>query len=481
MLFLCNHKVAAQKKYDYRLLFRRYILITVDVLLILAALFLYIRYFHPNALQTYHTFLDNVLWISVIVALWFIYSYLFNLYKLSNVDRITTTIKNTILTAVLTALTYLFMPFLSPTFPESRLPAFVLMGAMIVLVLLWRLCYAAFFIHPILTKKAIVVGAGYTGREIVKTLLHNPSIYHNTGYKIYGYIDDDGNKVGKIYDELKVLGNGESLIKYARRLDVDEIIMAIPEQENLSASLYSGMIDCENAGIRVIQATQIYEEQTGKVMIKIKEHSYYLTNPYSIVHKDNFYALFNRIINISCAIIAGLFFIVVLPFVWIGNLLLNRGPLFYSQDRVGENNKQFSIIKFRTMIVDAEKKSGPQFAQKNDARITKVGNVLRKTRLDELPQFWNILRGDINLIGPRPERAFFVDELSKQIPFFKLRNAVKPGLTGWAQVKHHYASDFDDTLVKLQYDLYYIKHRSLLLDLIIIFKTIAVMIKFKGT
>jgi len=481
MLFLCNHKVAAQKKYDYRLLFRRYILITVDVLLILAALFLYIRYFHPNALQTYHTFLDNVLWISVIVALWFIYSYLFNLYKLSNVDRITTTIKNTILTAVLTALTYLFMPFLSPTFPESRLPAFVLMGAMIVLVLLWRLCYAAFFIHPILTKKAIVVGAGYTGREIVKTLLHNPSIYHNTGYKIYGYIDDDGNKVGKIYDELKVLGNGESLIKYARRLDVDEIIMAIPEQENLSASLYSGMIDCENAGIRVIQATQIYEEQTGKVMIKIKEHSYYLTNPYSIVHKDNFYSLFNRIINISCAIIAGLFFIVVLPFVWIGNLLLNRGPLFYSQDRVGENNKQFSIIKFRTMIVDAEKKSGPQFAQKNDARITKVGNVLRKTRLDELPQFWNILRGDINLIGPRPERAFFVDELSKQIPFFKLRNAVKPGLTGWAQVKHHYASDFDDTLVKLQYDLYYIKHRSLLLDLIIIFKTIAVMIKFKGT
>ena len=110
-----------------------------------------------------------------------------------------------------------------------------------------------------------------------------------------------------------------------------------------------------------------------------------------------------------------------------------------------------------------------------------MGNILRKTRLDEFPQFWNILRGDINLIGPRPERQYFVDELSKQIPFFKLRNAVKPGLTGWAQVKHHYASDFDDTLIKLQYDLYYIKHRSLLLDFMIIFKTIAVMVKFKGT
>ena len=149
MLFLCIHKLTAQKKYDYRLLFRRYILITVDVLLILTALFLYIRFFHPNALQSYHTFLDNVLWIAVIVVLWFFYSYLFNLYKLANVDRISATVKNTVLTAALTALTYLFMPFLSPTFPESRFPAFVLMGAMIVLVLLWRLCYAAFFIHPI--------------------------------------------------------------------------------------------------------------------------------------------------------------------------------------------------------------------------------------------------------------------------------------------------------------------------------------------
>ena len=481
MLFLRIHIVAAQKKYDFRFLFRRYILITVDVVLILAALFLYIRFFHPNALQSYHTFLDNVLWIAVIVVLWFFYSYLFNLYKLSNVDSVTATIKNTILTASLTALTYLFMPFLSPTFPESRLPAFVLMGAMIVLVLIWRLCYAAFFVHPILTKKALVVGAGYTGREIVRTLLHNPAIYHKTGYKIYGYIDDDASKAGKTYDDLKVLGNGADLLKFARRLGVDEIIMAIPEQESLTPELFSAIIDCENNSIAVVQATQIYEEQTGRVMIKMKENEYHLTNPYSIVHKDNVYAFFNRMINISCALIAGLFFLLVLPFVWIGNLMLSRGPLFYSQERIGENNKKFNIIKFRTMIVDAEKNSGPQFAQKRDPRITRVGNVLRKTRMDELPQFWNILRGDINLIGPRPERQYFVDELSKQIPFFKLRNAVKPGLTGWAQVKHHYASDFDDTLIKLQYDLYYIKHRSLLLDLVIIFKTIAVMIKFKGT
>lgn len=480
MLFLWP-TLAAKKKYDYRLIFRRYVLIIVDVLLILAALLIYIRRFHPNALQSYHTFSDNVLWMVVIVVLWFFYSYLFNLYKLSNVDHINATIRNTVLTAALTGVTYLFIPFVSPTLPDNRTPAFALISVMVLLVLVWRLCYAAFLVHPILNKKALVVGAGYTGREIVRTLLKDPVIYHKTAYKLYGYIDDDPEKAGKVYDDLKVIGDGNMLLKFARRLDVDEIIMAIPEQENLSASLFANLVECESNGIQVIPATQLYEEQTGRVMIKNKEQKYYLTNPYSIVHKDNFYNVANRIINIICALVAGVFFLITLPFVWLGNLMFSRGPLFYSQDRVGENNREFRIVKFRTMIVDAEKHTGPQFAQKNDNRITKVGKVLRKTRLDELPQFWNVLRGDINLIGPRPERAYFVEELSKQIPFFKLRNSVKPGLTGWAQVKHHYASDFDDTLVKLQYDLYYIKHRSLLLDFIIIFKTIAVMIKFKGT
>lgn len=473
--------MASQKKYDYRFLFRRYILIIVDVLLVLTALVVYLRFFHPTALQSYHGFIDNIVWMTVIVILWFIYSYIFNLYKLSNVDRVTETIRNTGFTAILTGITYLFIPFISPTLPFSRTPAFFLIAAMVTLVLLWRVCYAAFFIHPILNKKALVLGAGYTGREIVRTLLHDASIYHKTAYKIYGYIDDDKSKQGKTYDDIKVIGGGEMLLKFARRLDVDEIIMAIPDKETLRADLFSNIIDCENAGIQIIPATQIYEEQTGRVMIKIKGNEYHLTNPYSIIRKDNFYAFTNRIINISCALVAGLFFLIVLPFVWLGNLFLSKGPLFFLQERVGANNKKFKIIKFRTMIVDAEKHSGPQFAQKNDDRITKVGNVLRKTRFDELPQFWNVLRGDINLIGPRPEREYFVEELSKKIPFFKLRNSVKPGLTGWAQVKHHYASDFDDTLVKLQYDLYYIKHRSLLLDLLIIFKTIAVMIKFKGT
>ncbi len=473
--------MAAQSAYDLRFLFRRYILIVVDVLLILTALFLYIQFFHPSALYSYHTFIDNLLWVVLILVLWFFYSYVFDLYKLANVDRTRTTIRNTVFTAVLTGLTYIFIPFLSPTLPISRLPAFALIGAMVVLVLIWRLCYAAFFMHPILNKKALVVGAGYTGREIVRTLLHDAAIYHKTAYRIYGYLDDDPEKIGKVYDEVKVLGDTSALVKYANRLGVNEIILAVPDKEDISPTLYTALFTCEQNGIQVSSATGIYEEQTGKIMIKKKGNVYLVTDPFSIVHKDNLYMAINRVINIVCALLAGVVCLITLPFVWLGNALLCRGPLFYSQDRVGENNKAFRIIKFRTMIVDAEKHTGPKFADRDDARVTPIGKVLRKTRLDELPQCWNVLKGDINLIGPRPERAFFVEELSKQIPFFTLRSAVKPGLTGWAQVKHHYANNFDDTLIKLQYDLYYIKHRSLLLDLVIIVKTIGVMIKFKGT
>ena len=157
----------------------------------------------------------------------------------------------------------------------------------------------------------------------------------------------------------------------------------------------------------------------------------------------------------------------------------NRGPLFYTQERVGKNGKPFQIVKLRSMIVNAEK-YGAKWAQKNDKRITLFGNFLRRSRLDEIPQFINILRGDMGIIGPRPERPFFVNELSRIIPFYETRHIIKPGLTGWAQVKTRYGSSVDDSLTKLQYDLYYIKHRSIFLDLNIIVKTLSTILYYRG-
>lgn len=403
------------------------------------------------------------------------------MYKISKLNKTAEIIKNTIITATLTGVTYIFIPYLSPTLPLNRLPAFILIGTMVVLLLFWRVLYSLVFEHPILVKRALVIGAGWTGRELVRTLLHNDKIYHNTGYRIYGFIDDDIAKQEKQYEDIKVLGGSNVLYKYARRLKIDEIIVAIPENDNMHSQLLGAIIDCENTGIALTYAFDIYEEQTGKVMVKYRHNEYFLANPYRIIRNNPFYQVTNRIINIVCACIAGAVFVVIMPLIFIANLMMSRGPLFYTQERVGKNGDLFTILKFRTMIPFAESASGPQFAINDDPRITRVGKFLRKTRLDELPQFWNILKGEMNLIGPRPERKVFIDELTQVIPFFKLRNSVKPGLTGWAQVNYKYAAGSEDSMIKLQYDLYYIKHRSFTLDLWIILRTIGVVIKFKGT
>ena len=171
--------------------------------------------------------------------------------------------------------------------------------------------------------------------------------------------------------------------------------------------------------------------------------------------------------------------IIVLPLILIGNLFGNRGTLFYTQERVGKNGRVFNIVKFRTMVKNAEKE-GAVFATTNDSRITAFGKILRKSRMDELPQFINILNGEMAVIGPRPERPVFVNEIAVVMPFYETRHVIKPGLTGWAQVNYPYGETIDDSLIKLQYDLYYIKHRSLFLDVNIIFKTLGTVLLFKG-
>jgi len=472
--------LAIQRRYDFKSFFRRFVLIAVDTLIIFCSLFVYLEFFHPTGFQQYYSLTDNILWALVIIALWYFYASVFDLYKLSLVDKRGEIIKNTIITATLTGITYLFIPFLSPTLPLNRLPAFLLIATMVIALLLWRMIYAVLFKHPILARRAVVAGAGWTGRELVQTLLKNEQIYHKAAYKIYGYFDDDREKHQKEYDGLKVLGTGKELFKYASRLKVDEVILAIPEHENLNAQMYSSIVDCENSGIPVRFAFDIFEEQTGKVMVKKKEDSFFLANPYSIVRKKSFYRIMNRMLNFVWGVLACVPFVILIPILFIVNLLTSRGPLFYKQERVGGNGHIFNILKFRTMVVDAEKKDGPQFASKDDTRITMAGKFLRKTRLDELPQFINILKGDMNLIGPRPEREVFIKELSQNIPFFRIRNVVKPGLTGWAQVNHIYTSDTEDALVKLQYDLYYIRHRSFFLDLKIMINTLPVIFKLKG-
>ena len=232
-------------------------------------------------------------------------------------------------------------------------------------------------------------------------------------------------------------------------------------------------------GINIKSSESFYEEITASVPKDYLDFNFYKNMNFSCSSNKRFYKLFHRFLDIVISLTGLLLFLVLLPFIFILNVFMNKGPLFYKQIRVGKNGQNFTIFKLRSMVVNAES-SGAVYAQKNDARITKFGKFLRKTRLDEVPQFFNILKGDMSIIGPRPERPKFVRDLEKKVPFYAIRHVVKPGLTGWAQVKFPYAGTLEEQEKKLRYDLFYIKEQCILLDFKIIIRTITTVLFFKG-
>lgn len=195
---------------------------------------------------------------------------------------------------------------------------------------------------------------------------------------------------------------------------------------------------------------------------------------------NRLYAIFKRLVDLSGAILGGVVMLVFCPLIWLANQLTSPGSLFYSQERVGQHSKLFRIIKFRSMVMQAEAHTGPVWVQENDPRITPIGHILRKSHLDELPQVWNVLRGEMSLVGPRPERPEFVASLAESIPEFSARHVVKPGITGWAQVNYRYVSSVDETRIKFHHDLEYIAQQGVWLDLVILWRTVGTVIRMQG-
>jgi lipopolysaccharide/colanic/teichoic acid biosynthesis glycosyltransferase len=233
-------------------------------------------------------------------------------------------------------------------------------------------------------------------------------------------------------------------------------------------------------GIPITTAAMLYERLNGRVPVEQIGRALHVALPFDQSATQRFYLMLRRLFDVCASLVGCILLAMIIPLVWLANRFTSPGPLFYLQERVGKAGQTFWVIKFRSMIVDAEKYVGTVWASENDPRITPVGRLLRKIRLDEIPQFWNILKGEMSLIGPRPERPYFVNQLVQQYPFYRARHAVKPGLTGWAQVKYRYGASAEDSLMKLQYDLYYIKHQGASLDFEILLKTISVVLGFKG-
>ena len=271
----------------------------------------------------------------------------------------------------------------------------------------------------------------------------------------------------------------DNLANFVSKNAVSEVVVASQNTEGITAQLYNQLIQLLENGFMIKEYTQVYETLTQRIPVQYVARDFYRYFPFSRSNQNHLYLLFIRLTDLVIGFVgigAGL---VLLPFILVGNLLANRGSLFYSQERVGKNGVVFNIVKLRTMIKNAEA-NGAVFTTLNDSRVTAFGKIMRKTRIDEFPQFYNIIKGEMSLIGPRPERPVFVNEIAEKMPFYETRHIIKPGLTGWAQVNYAYGESVNDSLIKLQYDLYYIKHRSIFLDINICVKTLSTILFYRG-
>jgi exopolysaccharide biosynthesis polyprenyl glycosylphosphotransferase len=382
-------------------------------------------------------------------------------------------IKSIILTSSTTVLIYLLTPIYTPVLPSNRLQIIIFFVAIFMSLLLWRIFYVKFLASHRFVKNAILVCDIEQLSELVKGLENA-----DPHYKIIGFVNSDGESDVTKKFAIKNIKQTD-LENYVRKNSISEIVIASQKTEGITVALYNQLIHLLENGFIIREYTQVYEAITQRIPVQYVSRDFYRYFPFSRSNQNHLYLLVIRISEVIFSLIGLFFGLLFFPLIIIGNLLGNRGRLFYTQERVGKNGDIFKIYKYRTMVKNAEA-NGAVFTTANDSRITPFGKFLRKTRLDEFPQFLNILKGDMAIIGPRPERPVFVNEIAEVMPFYETRHVVKPGLTGWAQVNYAYGDSIDDSLVKLQYDLYYIKHRSIFLDINIIIKTFSTVLFYRG-
>jgi sugar transferase (PEP-CTERM system associated) len=353
--------------------------------------------------------------------------------------------------SIIIALLYLVIPSLAigdGIFVSSLL-------LFLIAIVVWRLLFNRLAYSRPLEERILFVGAGTTARMVARQM----QAQHDFGYRVVGFIDDQP----------------DDILRIVRERDVDRIVVALSDRRGHLP--ISELLQAKLSGVRVEDATTTYERLTGKILIDDLKPSWLIFSNGFVLSRWT--RLWKRAVDVVCASI-GLVLGAPLMLLTAIAVRLDSGPILYAQQRVGENGQLFTVYKFRSMRTDAEPTGVPVWAQDGDTRVTRVGRFIRATRLDELPQLWNVLTGAMSFVGPRPERPYFVEKLAGEIPYYQQRHSVKPGLTGWAQIKYQYGSSVEDAVEKLRYDLYYVKHVSLALDLSIIFDTVKVIIFGKG-
>jgi exopolysaccharide biosynthesis polyprenyl glycosylphosphotransferase len=412
-------------------------------------------------------------WTLLLAAVWIVCSAAFDAYDLRACSRAARAVLAGYRPLLATFVIYLAIPYATPPLLNSRLAVLIWFMSSLMLVGAGRFAYARMLTRPQFQRRAIVVGDPTAADELARALTAEAA----TDYTLLGWVPTAGGE-GAIPSLLRPLADEADLVTLVRALDASEVIIA--GQGAVPADLGGAIVDLYNGGVEVTQMADLYEQLVGRIPVAHVPDHWYAVLPRR-AGGGRAYDLLRRGLDV---VVAGVFLMLALPILLLvaaAIALDGQGPILYRQQRLGHLGHTFDIWKFRTMRVGAEREGDEVWAVRSDPRRTRVGRVLRPTRLDELPQLWNVFVGDMTLIGPRPERPGFTRSLQEQIPFYRSRLLVKPGVTGWAQVKARYASNIDDSLEKLQYDLYYVKHRSPYLDLVIALKSIGVLLRASGT
>jgi sugar transferase (PEP-CTERM system associated) len=393
------------------------------------------------------------------------------LYQAKSREGLIGVIQRMVVASFLTAITLSAIFYMIPQLFIGR--GLLVIALCISVISIGMLRYIVSHRSPDLFKRnVLVIGAGKKAKSITELRRRTDRI----GFNLNGFVHIRGE-----HDEVekdKIIRLQRSLSEYILHNDINEIVLAIDDRRN--RYIMDDLLDCKLSGINIIEIQTFFERETGKVLI---EH----LNPSWLVFSDGFYqGVIQQYAKRAFDIFASsILLFLTTPFILFAIMAIYiesgfRAPVFYRQVRVGEDGKPFTLLKFRSMRVDAEKKGSAQWATKNDSRVTKVGKIIRKTRIDELPQIYNVLKGDMSFVGPRPERPNFVVDLAEKIPYYAERHRVKPGITGWAQLLYPYGSSEKDAREKLQYDIYYLKNQGLFLDTLILIKTVEVVLFGKG-
>lgn len=334
---------------------------------------------------------------------------------------------------------------------------------------LWHIGYISFSSAPALSQRVLVLGTGSLARKVGEAIASM-----NSRHTLVGYIIMD--RTPPEVPAHLILGKSSDLCHIARERKVQRLVASLTERRGVFP--LQDVLRCKFSGINVIDAPSFYEEVTGKLLIENITPSWFIfSNDLNLTQPRR---ALKRLLDIVFSLVGMILAAPLVPFIVLAIKLDSKGTVLFRQVRMGERGKSFVLYKFRTMRDDAESATGAVWAQENDPRVTRVGRFLRNSRLDEIPQLINILKGDMSLIGPRPERPEFIEGLSKIIPFYSERHSVKPGLTGWAQIRYPYGASVEDAIEKLRYDLFYIKNMSLFFDIGIIFETMKVILFGRG-